>query len=273
MATNTPNGDKGDGNGSKKPSAEQHHIAVAINSLKEKYEAAQAHRADHERDVLRWTRIAGIGVGIYAALTVVIMCAAIYAAKQAKVSADAAERAASEAKRQADGMQDQVVVAKDGEQRQLRAYVYVAPTVESFEISQTPVMNVIIRAIGQTPAYNVRGTVRGAMTNIPLLPDKTLEKENVKVITGDKAILFPGTTDNLTIPYAVDQNANDPMYTEIKKGTASRLWVTGQVTYQDAFGCNHRLRYCIGLGGSDMTPKECEDRNESDDPGQCDKKN
>jgi hypothetical protein len=86
MSNNKPEDENSAGDGGDKPAAEQHHIAFAIDALKTKYESAQAERGKHEKKSIFWARIAGIGVSIYTVLTVFIMTASIYSAKQSTIT-------------------------------------------------------------------------------------------------------------------------------------------------------------------------------------------
>jgi hypothetical protein len=91
--SNEPEVSNQDSASNENPTAKHHATALAIQSFEKKYETAQSGRAGHERKVLRWTQIAGIGVAVYTFVTVVIMGASIYSAKQARISADAAQTA------------------------------------------------------------------------------------------------------------------------------------------------------------------------------------
>jgi hypothetical protein len=66
------------------PSSKYEELLLAVNALNATHESAESGRADHDRKILRWTRITGIGVAIYTALTAVIVIASIYSAKQSK---------------------------------------------------------------------------------------------------------------------------------------------------------------------------------------------
>lgn len=76
MAQDNPNGS--DGDGGKKPTAEQLQIAAAISSLEAKYEAAQKNRTEHDRKALLWTKRTAKGVFVYTALTVGITVASLW---------------------------------------------------------------------------------------------------------------------------------------------------------------------------------------------------
>jgi hypothetical protein len=93
MSQNNPDSSDGDGGGGDKPPSGYHEVARAIKSLNAYHEAAQNDRAEHDRKVLFWNRLAGIGVAVYTFLTVVIagagIWAAIYSGQQAAASREA----------------------------------------------------------------------------------------------------------------------------------------------------------------------------------------
>ena len=95
MANDNPNGPNGDSNGCDEPGTECHEIALATETFRKSYETSESNRAQHDSKTLFWARVTGIGVGIYTFLTLAIVCAAIYSAKQAKISADAANASAN----------------------------------------------------------------------------------------------------------------------------------------------------------------------------------
>lgn len=74
--------------------AEQDPIAIAINSLKSSYEAADNQRARHDAKTLKWARC-------YTVLTGLLLAAGIYSASLAWRAVDASNRAAEAAGRQA----------------------------------------------------------------------------------------------------------------------------------------------------------------------------
>jgi hypothetical protein len=126
VPNNNPDGDNTADDGSDQPALEQHDIAFAVHSLSKKYESAQSDRAKHDKKSLFWTKVAGIGVGIYTVLTVFILAASIYSAR----------------------------TARDTEIQQLRAYVWISNGVSIAVDEQKiefPVDN-----FGQTPAKNAR---------------------------------------------------------------------------------------------------------------------
>jgi hypothetical protein len=165
----------------------------------------------------------------------------------------------------------QLAVSKDTELRQLRAYVLPIPDVEPFKKGQNPVVTMKFHEIGSTPAYDIHATAQGGIFRFfPFLSDRELAAADVRVSQEYKAALYPTSDDDLLIRYEVAAPI-DELYDAVYDGKSIRFGLTGEVTYQDAFGCKRRLRYCIGIGGPGLKSKECADRNESDNPGICTK--
>jgi hypothetical protein len=81
MATDNQNGTDDDGDDPSANSANSHDVALAIDAFRKQYETAQSDRTKHDRKTLFWSRITGVGVGIYTLLTIAIACASIYAVK------------------------------------------------------------------------------------------------------------------------------------------------------------------------------------------------
>lgn len=93
MTTDNPDSSDHNSNGSDKPSANHHDIALAIEALRKNYETAQSERTKHDGKTLFWGRFAGIGAGVYVLLTVIIaggsIFAAIYSGQQAAATREA----------------------------------------------------------------------------------------------------------------------------------------------------------------------------------------
>ena len=188
---------------------------------------------------------------------------------------NAATEAVTKANRQAVAAETQIAVAKDTEIRQLRAYVFATAVTETFKYGEIPSAMIKFRALGLTPAYKLHATAVGGIFRFPPPSDKELETNDVRERQISKAALYPAPDDGLILQYPLDGVYPDQVLDEVRKENISkdtiRFFLIGGMTYQDAFGCKHSLRYCIGLGGVDLSPRDCADRNESDDPGTCTK--
>lgn len=93
MPPNNHSDQSGNADGGDEPTSKEHQIAVAIDSFKAQYKAAQSDSSDHEKKAIIWTRWAAVGVFIYTAITVGIFITSIYQTKIAKDSLIAANRA------------------------------------------------------------------------------------------------------------------------------------------------------------------------------------
>jgi len=90
MTKDKPEGENAGAGGGDKPAADSHEIALAIHSLERQYGSAQQDRTKHDKKTLFWGRLAGWGVWTYTILTILIVCASIYSARQSTITADAA---------------------------------------------------------------------------------------------------------------------------------------------------------------------------------------
>jgi hypothetical protein len=222
-----------------KPAAEEHHVALAVDALKAKYESAQADRNRHEKQTLFWARIAGVGVSIYTALTAIIMVASIYSAQQSSVSAIAALNSAR--------------IAEDTETRQLRSYLYV--THGSLSPSDTkPSVAIRIHQAGTTPAYKIRLDaqiwVARYLTGELNFPEVTSDSTG-GVIRRTYSILYGQEPIEEYIapidPIAEAMravNSTDPLIGD------NRIYLHGIIRYQDIFGIDdprleRRYEFCF----------------------------
>jgi hypothetical protein len=231
--------DNENGNGGGEPSAEHHEIALAIESFRKNYEAAQSNRANHDKKTLFWARVAGIGVSIYTVLTLAIVGASIYSAKQAKISADAARATAR--------------IASDTEVRQLRAYLYVRryPIVAD---QMTAAVKIELNQAGVTPAYNIRLDamilVERYLVGAPALPDVTSQSVG-SVDRTQYSILY--STENIPKVISLPPDSHEAMHLVWSKDSAigdQRLYLFGVVRYFDIFGVEglqpeRRYEFCF----------------------------
>jgi hypothetical protein len=181
-------------------------------------------------------------------------------------------------KRQADEAHIQTGISVDQEQRSQRAYVFVAPQI-SLELGQRIKATVTIEAIGATPAYELRATIRSGASPIhPFIEDlsKPITEEYLRALPGtptvaERATLYPLPHDKYPITHIAQQPATESLISQIKDGSSVRFYVWGEVTYRDAFRCLRPIKYCLGLGGPDLSGIECPGLNIPDDPGPCHK--
>lgn len=254
MAQDNPQ-NSNDSGGGNQPAAEQGQVAFALNALKKEYEAAQTDRKEHERKVFRWTRIAGIGVGIYTTLTAIIMAATVYAAMQSKISANAARQS--------------VKISSDTETRQLRAYAYIAPTLPNLQLGKPLDLEIAVRTLGSTLAYDVRTTINAGGSGIPLQSDEYFAVHPSADRCTDFATILDPNTNNHIVHLPVSTFKATPDSLVALQSPNSRLYVWGEMHYRDVFHCQHWTRFCYQIGGTPLHTEECPDRNAVDEDQSC----
>src|SRR5262249_20536144 len=156
-------------------------------------------------------------------------------------------------KRQADAAEKQIGIAKDTEERQLRAYVFdIRATMRDFAIGKKPNVRITIKNVGQTPAYNVR--FRGGIKPVPsnFSGSFPLISDNANRSVGPGVELYPVLT--------ADEVLTDTVNMTVHNGVTVYL-VSGIIDYTDAFDQprfkNFRLvfdRESICDGALTMTP-------------------
>lgn len=187
----------------------------------------------------------------------IALVAIFYQAKEAALAAKAAASAAS--KTQSDILKHQstetdetslvesqeIVLIPDNVQRQLRAYVCLDSGAVIFPEPAVPVARIRFKNSGQTPAYDVRGSILTWFAEYPLkeaLPDgpedtrKTLE------------MLAPGRASTLV----ASRKAPLPPQCLSALGTPEfMLYVYGTIRYRDIFGKEQFTNYRVIHGGGE----------------------
>jgi hypothetical protein len=134
-----------------------HNIAAAITVLSEKYEASQQDSGEHDRQTLRWTQRATIGVGIYTVLTLVAVvltyCSLRNAQEQSAITAA------------------QLAMATNSE----RAYIFLTDLQIDSEsaILAPPQISAVWRNYGKTPGILIDAFYRLKTFRIGELYDHT----------------------------------------------------------------------------------------------------
>jgi hypothetical protein len=177
------------------------------------------------------------------------LCATIAAALYAGQAAGAAHKT----------VQVMEVTAK----RQLRAYVnYNGGSVINFD-GASPLVQVVIRNFGQTPAYNVRTRINIWVTPTPLTtPFRDLDAD----ITQRGGVLGPQS--HFVLGRAlVDRPLTPTVKSEIRNDSRG-LFVFGDINYVDAFGENQLTTFRLVYGGGEEIHPEgnlatCEEGNEA----------
>jgi hypothetical protein len=240
MTQDNPHKSNEGSDGDNQPAANKNEIALAIDSLKEEYAAAQTSSNQHEQKILRWTRAAGIGVSIYTLITV---CLAVIAYSALRT-------------------------AEDTEQRQLRAYAYVAPEPPLLQEGKPIDLTFAIKALGATLAYDVQTTINAGVSGGGRLQSDTIPADRCVDFA---TVLDPTTKDGrkVHLPVSTFRTTKDNLIS--LQSPTTRLYVWGETRYRDTFKCQHWATYCYQIGDTPLHTEECADhnRNAVDESGPC----
>jgi len=155
--------------------------------------------------------------------------------------------ATAETRREADAAEKQVGISSDSERRQVRAYAFPTPLpVLNFTKDQSLLAGVLIKSMGQTPAYKVRGnfTVRGMP--YPLRDDFDIDVFIKPDQIQNSAFISPSNNFTLAGPWGpLDQITIDA----INDGTKFRLYTWGRIDYEDVFTDPHWFTFCYIYDG------------------------
>jgi hypothetical protein len=144
--------------------------------------------------------------------------------------------------------EDSVIAVKETAKRQLRAYVCINSAFLKFPDQALPRAIVIIKNCGQTPAYDVKGWCGCVWDKYPstkiMNPTDEAINSPVSVLGPDVTVSW-GTTPRDRVPQEFWPIMGTPNFI---------LYVTGEITYRDAFGDPHYTRYRLLLGGPNHKP-------------------
>ena len=158
----------------------------------------------------------------------------------------------------------QLVISRDVEERQLRAYVNVL-TAEfaNIGVGEFPKAILKFKNFGQTPAYHEHHWQFVKIAEYPLPGAVPFEADNGK---HPKAPLAPSDTINA---FAIwDKQPLNQATIDALKAKTHAMYVIGMIKYDDAFGRPRTTTYCFYLGGpiglTDGTVAIYKDGNDSD---------
>jgi hypothetical protein len=160
----------------------------------------------------------------------------------------------------------QGLIARDNENRSLRAYVGVtvpgAPTNGPMQTGPpNSTFKLGIKNFGTTPAYRMTYVTGWGVRPYPL------PKDNIYSVTdqsGAPMTVWPGPLDPLNISITADLTSDDIART--KDGKTNRLYIWGAIHYFDAFRYDHVTTFCIGflgISGQGSMYEHCTDYNDS----------
>jgi hypothetical protein len=134
----------------------------------------------------------------------------------------------------------QVWIAKDTENRQLRAYLFIDHTVLTEAAPGKFRADLAIHAAGVTPAYKLRLAatfeIGPYLLNETKLPDQVggnTQTFDYAVVYGTKEVNQPISMQ--FVPEAV----------KLLEGDAQRLYLHGNIRYSDIFDVEHRYDFCF----------------------------
>jgi hypothetical protein len=161
------------------------------------------------------------------------------------------DAAIAETRRLADAARDQANVAKDTEQRQLRAYVFPNVSIENVngDVSKietdVPKMVMIMKNTGLTPAYEVSVMGVAALGKFPI----ALRIRYERLERGASPTLAAGVIDPMPIRI---ENVSGPLSKEQKlalsNGSAA-IYVIGEILYRDIFSMLWCTKFAYYVGG------------------------
>ncbi len=200
-----------------------------------------------------------------------VACLSAIAAGAAFVAAVAAVGAYIQTKRQAEAAETQIGVAKDTEQRQLRAYIGVVPpadnqVINSFFPPIAPDVRLTPKNFGVTPAYKAQHHTGMGIYPYPIPKDFAYPLET-PITPPNPITIYPGALDIAGIIAQSRRPLTQEEIASIQTGRTMRLYVWGTITYEDVLGSRHFTNFCISF--FDLMParvrrEPCNDHNDSD---------
>lgn len=163
----------------------------------------------------------------------------------------------------------QVWTIKDNAKRQLRAYLYVTPTIRNFAVNSKPEVSIVLMNGGQTPAYNFNATMHMQIRPFPQSePMITLATEPTPPSpTRDGIGAFVYREHEITLNLPPHPAITEEQYKAVIEGTSTRLYVWGRIVYLDAFKEIHHVNFCFTIDGEALRTKRahfCVDYNDAD---------
>lgn len=156
---------------------------------------------------------------------------------------------AKEAKRSADIADSAIVATRQNFTRDQRPYVWFKPQPPRFEEGKPISWNVGFVNSGRTPALNIDPCVSVWWIGQPIkeddLTDEIINAQCALVAQtspGAHAPLFPGDNDFSTVNTRKSFSADE---LKITKERDAMLFLTAQITYEDAFGNHYHTTLCL----------------------------
>jgi hypothetical protein len=159
-------------------------------------------------------------------------------------------------------------VARDTEQRSLRAYIFVDTAHLGINNSRLPDVNVTIKNFGSTPASGFQHWACAFVRPTPQ-PNKGNKFSDISSVEAPHTIITPQGTKIKSITGWCEFNLpttpiSEAERAEIKKGTKS-VYAVGKIMYEDAFGVRRITKYSrywndlLGTANTDDKEGNCSD--------------
>lgn len=146
----------------------------------------------------------------------------------------------------ADAARDQVNLAKDTEQRQLRAYVHYRAGEIDLRSQTIYAAGLAVKNWGQTPAYHTLSWINADVREFPL--QSALDLQEPEEIWSD---VGPGAEINLS---HVTQVALTPDDLAAIRARTKAIYVWGTVRYRDTFGSKHHTDFYFRNDDNEVSP-------------------
>jgi hypothetical protein len=168
----------------------------------------------------------------------------------------------------------QVSIARDTEQRQLRAYVgtFVPKDLLSIDANRYVTLRLRMKNYGLTPANEIEYLAGINLRDYPL-SDRTDFSIPQPTTSPSKITLFSGELEEQQIQ-AVTKFGLSPQNLDDLRFKRQVLLIWGTLKYRDTFGCRHFTNFCIGVAGDVQgvfTNETCDRHTDTDSGDQCNK--
>jgi len=161
------------------------------------------------------------------------------------------------------------------ERRSQRAYVSVSEPRLDFEVGKPVSATATLQVFGLTPSYDMEiKYYLGGGDAKPKSIKEYEEANNYEKVQIHVFSVFPGQKIPLDISnskWILDSST----FNNYSSRNNNRLYIVGQVTYNDIFKCSHTVDFCFAKVSDSAKPEQCGDNhvgknsNMSDDPNPC----
>jgi hypothetical protein len=131
-------------------------------------------------------------------------------------------------------MRDSLEIAQKNSQRELQAYVTVKESMLYNIGPKAPVIGIVIKNYGKTPAYDILHEIYLDILDFPFknITPQYIRLGYIECLPSDDTIIFESETISLT----------DEQREEIKRESKA-IYLKGRITYRDDFGVQQEMLY------------------------------